>query len=157
MWSIRSRSLFCKDDKSESLLKKLWLSEEQREWFVLIALYRRATMSEWLPSLFAKGHPWAYTVALSLTKNKQFAQKNEEQIPNPVVFLGHNMQASKILGDNIPFKLYRAIMLYMVPAFVCTYANIARPVQYVHNIIHIKRCHICRQRVETLKFMVKIH
>ena len=70
--------------------------------FTLAALYKRATVSKSLPSLFTKERPWAnwsprslkksdlsdslffhQWIYLSITKNKRFAWKTYDRIPNP--------------------------------------------------------------------------
>ena len=43
--------------------------KEQREWFALVALYKRVTVSELLLSLFTKEQPWAVCSRCSLQKS----------------------------------------------------------------------------------------
>ena len=64
--------------------------EERLERFTFVALYKRATVSDLLMSLFKKERksdslkkPSNHNFALSLTKNERFALKTKERITNP--------------------------------------------------------------------------
>ena len=68
-------------------LRSIAFLKEQREQFVLGALYKRATVSDSLPSLSKKEQNrdslFGKDPTLSLTRNDRFARKTKEQIPNP--------------------------------------------------------------------------
>ena len=92
-----------KSELLQLLFAPLLFFIELRELFDLVVLYKRATVSESLPTLFTKEQPWAIMylqlllteegrdrfaifqeqITLLLSKNKQFAPKTKEQIPNP--------------------------------------------------------------------------
>ena len=67
------------------------LQNSDREGFASVTLYKRATMSDLLPSLFTKERRSEKRVnhyfALSLTKNKRFARKNQRANSQPCSFI----------------------------------------------------------------------
>ena len=66
------------------LFAQLLFFKDQHELFDCVALYKRATVSESLRLPLQKSDHGRFAhVALSLTKNKQLAQKTDERIPNP--------------------------------------------------------------------------
>ena len=78
-------------------LSSVTLFKDWQDQFALIALYKKSTGSELLPSLFTKEWQWAnwscqylkksdgsdlLYFAISITKNERFLQKTNDQIPN---------------------------------------------------------------------------
>ena len=88
---LLAQLLFLKSNLRDLLL--LLFTKERPELFAQVVHNKRVTMSDSLTLLFKKG--WKCnsltkkqtncTFTLSLTKNEQFAEKTNEQIPNPGV------------------------------------------------------------------------
>ena len=70
----------------KSLFAHLLFFKERLERFAPVALYKRATVSDSLTSLFKKEQKCDSLVFL-LTKNKRFARKTDEPIINPALLL----------------------------------------------------------------------
>ena len=86
--SVTLRSVACFLRATGVICSQRSLKKSYCEQITPVTLYKRATVSDSLPSLMTK-EPWEQftlfhkQITLSLTKNEQFTQKTNEQIGNP--------------------------------------------------------------------------
>ena len=113
--------------KSESILTLFAQSlffKERREQIAPVTFYKRVTLSEWLPSLYKRATLsdslrllmtkeqrerfalFTRELLFRLKKNKQFAQKTDEQSPNPAIFLADLFLCARISWIVCMYKCY---------------------------------------------------